>query len=279
MSDWSEPEISETISLVAANGVAVDAWDVLSRSNRLVLRLLPGGLIVKTVRIEDAARLMREVAVAKHVFAQSGPAVPPATGASLWLGGRVAVSLWEPAHALAPPTDAEVCAAYLDLRRCLDSYAGSVPDFREPVLRVASLLNSGKLRHVTSEDASLLRVVCRSSLTHLAGFRWMPCVLHGDPHAGNVATTRQGLQWLDFESTCTGPVEWDLSALPAGACSWAHDSTLLATLVRLRRVCVVVWCASKACPDPAQRDAIAYHLGMIKAEAVEPGRPLTHHLT
>lgn len=41
-----------------------------------------------------------------------------------------------------------------------------------------------------------------------------PRTLHGDPHNGNVVLTRSAPRWLEFESVCSGPLEWDLSALP-----------------------------------------------------------------
>lgn len=265
MSDWSEAEIGEAISVAAASGVAVRTWTVLSRSNRLVLKLGPGGLIAKAVRISDSTLLVNELAVARHVAAQAGPAAPPATGASVLFGKRVAVSLWQPIETLAPPADAEVCRAYTDLRRCLDSYSGALPDFREAVVRAADLLHTRKFPGLSNGDAALLRAFYAASFSRLPEFRWTGRALHGDPHAGNAVSTRQGLRWLDFESACTGPVEWDLSALPDCSPAFDHDPVLLAVLTRLRRACVVVWCAAKTNPHIAEVDAVAHHMEFIRA--------------
>ena len=269
MSGWTEPEVGATVSLLAANGVPVDSWSVLSRSNRLVLALEPGGLIAKAVRSGDSPRLVREFAVAKHVAACHGPAAPPAPGTAVLFGERVAVSLWHPVEALAPPADTEICNAYLDLRRCLDSFPDALPDFQEAIRRAAGLLDTRELRHVSADDAARLRALYAAGFSRLAEFRWTDRLLHGDPHAGNVASTRQGLRWLDFEAVCTGPVEWDLSALPGCPDTFADYPALLATLVRLRCACVVVWCASKAQPDPAETEAIIHYLGIIRSAAWE----------
>ena len=39
-------------------------------------------------------------------------------------------------------------------------------------------------------------------------------VLHGEPHPGNVLTTKNGLLFIDLETCCRGPVEFDLAHAP-----------------------------------------------------------------
>lgn len=39
-------------------------------------------------------------------------------------------------------------------------------------------------------------------------------VLHGEPHPGNVLTTKEGLLFIDLETCCRGPVEFDLAHAP-----------------------------------------------------------------
>jgi thiamine kinase-like enzyme len=39
-------------------------------------------------------------------------------------------------------------------------------------------------------------------------------VLHGEPHPGNVLTTKNGLLFVDLETCCRGPVEFDLAHAP-----------------------------------------------------------------
>jgi Ser/Thr protein kinase RdoA (MazF antagonist) len=39
-------------------------------------------------------------------------------------------------------------------------------------------------------------------------------LLHGEPHPGNVLTTPNGLRFIDLETCCRGPVEFDLAHLP-----------------------------------------------------------------
>jgi Ser/Thr protein kinase RdoA (MazF antagonist) len=39
-------------------------------------------------------------------------------------------------------------------------------------------------------------------------------VLHGEPHPGNVLNTKNGLLFIDLETCCRGPVEFDLAHVP-----------------------------------------------------------------
>jgi thiamine kinase-like enzyme len=39
-------------------------------------------------------------------------------------------------------------------------------------------------------------------------------LLHGEPHPGNMLTTKNGLLFIDLETCCRGPVEFDLAHAP-----------------------------------------------------------------
>ena len=39
-------------------------------------------------------------------------------------------------------------------------------------------------------------------------------LLHGEPHPGNVLSTESGLLFIDLETCCRGPVEFDLAHAP-----------------------------------------------------------------
>jgi Ser/Thr protein kinase RdoA (MazF antagonist) len=39
-------------------------------------------------------------------------------------------------------------------------------------------------------------------------------LLHGEPHPGNVMRTRDGLLFVDLETCCSGPVEFDVAHAP-----------------------------------------------------------------
>jgi thiamine kinase-like enzyme len=57
---------------------------------------------------------------------------------------------------------------------------------------------------------SLRRAICER------GGEQLP---HGEPHPGNVLTTKNGLVFIDLETRCRGPIEFDLAHAPEEAAS------------------------------------------------------------
>ena len=45
-------------------------------------------------------------------------------------------------------------------------------------------------------------------------------LLHGEPHPGNVLGTNDGPVFIDFETICRGPVEFDLAHVPEAVCEY-----------------------------------------------------------
>ncbi len=39
-------------------------------------------------------------------------------------------------------------------------------------------------------------------------------LLHGEPHPGNLLSTKDGLLFIDFETCCRGPIEFDVAHVP-----------------------------------------------------------------
>jgi Phosphotransferase enzyme family len=54
----------------------------------------------------------------------------------------------------------------------------------------------------------------RCNLRRVIGERGSTQVLHGEPHPGNVLSTRNGLVFIDLETCCRGPLEFDLAHAP-----------------------------------------------------------------
>ena len=45
-------------------------------------------------------------------------------------------------------------------------------------------------------------------------------LLHGEPHPGNVLSTKNGPLFIDLETFCRGPVEFDLAHVPEPVCEY-----------------------------------------------------------
>ncbi len=44
-------------------------------------------------------------------------------------------------------------------------------------------------------------------------------LLHGEPHPGNVLNTKEGPRFVDLETCCRGPIEFDLARVPEDSAS------------------------------------------------------------
>jgi len=68
-------------------------------------------------------------------------------------------------------------------------------------------------------------------------------LLHGEPHPGNVLMTSGGPLFIDFETICRGPVEFDLAHVPQAVCDLYPDvnSALLEVCRHLVLAMVAAW--------------------------------------
>ena len=94
----------------------------------------------------------------------------------------------------------------------------------------------------------MLRAAFGMLLPRLEECRFCERPLHGEPHDGNRLLTAAGVRWIDFEGSCRGPVEWDLTFLTEVE---RHvfgpiDDGLLALLSTLNSAPVATWCWARA---------------------------------
>jgi thiamine kinase-like enzyme len=67
---------------------------------------------------------------------------------------------------------------------------------------------------LTDADRELLRDTLRGLGRGISESGGVEQLLHGEPHPGNVLTTKNGLLFIDLETCCRGPVEFDLAHAP-----------------------------------------------------------------
>jgi hypothetical protein len=118
----------------------------------------------------------------------------------------------------------------------------------------------GQSPHVLHDALSICDLSCPAS-----GSGWMgPDRLHGEPHPGNYVSASAGLRWIDLESVCRGPLEWDLAFLPATARELFSDVDryLLSLLEMLNSARVATWCWVQA-RFPEMRRHGEHHLGVV----------------
>jgi thiamine kinase-like enzyme len=119
-----------------------------------------------------------------------------------------------------PVTDLGSPAEYADALRHLHAAMRSIeieeaPHFTERIAEAERLLTQ---RHETPALADDDRLLLLDTL-HAAGHAirrhvTVDQLLHGEPHPGNLLGTTEGLLFIDLETCCRGPVEFDVAHVP-----------------------------------------------------------------
>jgi Ser/Thr protein kinase RdoA (MazF antagonist) len=240
-------------------GIRVPQPRLLEHGNNTVVHLAPLPLVAKVAgragRPARASKLRTELEIASHLVDAGAPIAAPSgeLPAEVHREGDHALTFWRyhEHHPRARIDHATACGTLEAVHRALDTYGGALSSFLDRQVTWAGriLADPNALPTLPAADRAFLKDE-RSRLTATLADRHLPCrTLHGDPHRGNFLVTANGCMMIDFESACSGPVEWDLSALPGHdalppAGLFPVDPELLVLLRRLRSVCVAVWCCA-----------------------------------
>jgi hypothetical protein len=148
----------------------------------------------------------------------------------------------------------------------LAGYPGSLPSLDARHDRAEAMLAAG-LPRLGPADLRLLRRAFGDlrERTRRAGSA-NERVLHGGPHASNLLRTPSGLRWIDLDTVCRGPLEWDLAHLPqeAAAAFPEADLELLDAMRNLQSAEVAVWCWASYGRAPEVDEAAHFHLERIR---------------
>lgn len=266
--------IGAALEVAAAQGVVNCDPCVLKDSNNTVVQLMPARLVAKvgtSVLGQVSGGLEHELAVGLHLAAASAPIAPPSCEPSPGphLSDGLVVTLWrfcenDPAREIPA---AAVAASLRALHRALATFEGELPAFTVELQAVGAVLVDEAAAHdLEPDDRELLRLVHADLTTALAS-RELECrPLHGGPHSGNLLSTLAGPLWIDLETACRGPLEWDLAAMPATVTSSfpEADRELLALLQAARSLCVAVKCWMQPMRAPEVAEAAELHLRWLR---------------
>jgi Ser/Thr protein kinase RdoA (MazF antagonist) len=91
----------------------------------------------------------------------------------------------------------------------------ATPHFIDRVMDAQQLVESRDRTPALAEEDRKLLGTTLGSLRRTIGERSAAeQLLHGEPHPGNVLITHKGLLFIDLETCCHGPVEFDLAHVP-----------------------------------------------------------------
>jgi hypothetical protein len=205
-------------SIASSLGLTVGDAIVLHDSNKLTVRLLPCDVLA---RVAPAALQVAqfEVELAQRLAESGCPvaALERRVDPRIYERDGFVVTLWtyyEPAapREVSPADYARKLERLHAGMRTLDVPA---PHFTDRVEQAQQLVASrDRTPALADADRELLGDTLRS-LRQVIGDRGAAeQLLHGEPHPGNVLATKNGLLFIDLETCCRGPVEFDLAHAP-----------------------------------------------------------------
>jgi Ser/Thr protein kinase RdoA (MazF antagonist) len=207
------------MSIASSLDLTVDDAIVLQDSNKLTLRLLPCDIVA---RVAPAAHQTAqfEIALAQRLADSESPvaALDPRVEARVYERDGFVATLWTYYE---PETPCDVPPA--DYANALERlHAGMykldipAPHFTDRVEEALQLVaNRDQTPALSDVDRELLSITLRSRRRVIGERGAAEQLLHGEPHPGNLLTTRNGLLFIDLETCCRGPVEFDLAHAPA----------------------------------------------------------------
>jgi len=212
--------VAAGVSTAAALDLRVDDAVVVHDSNKLTLRLLPCDVLARVVPAAHQVAQF-EIELAQRLAESESPvaALEPRAEPRVYERDGFVVTLWT---YYPPATPREVSPA--DYAHALERlHAGMrkldvpAPHFTDRVEQAQQLVASRDHTPALADaDRELLGNTLRS-LRRVIGERGgAEQLLHGEPHPGNVLTTKNGLLFIDLETCCRGPVEFDLAHAPEG---------------------------------------------------------------
>ncbi|MEU8401454.1 aminoglycoside phosphotransferase family protein [Nonomuraea sp. NPDC048892] len=206
-------------STASSLGLAADDAIVLHDSNKVTLRLLPCDVLARVAPGADDQVARFEIEVARRLAASGSPvaALEPRVEPRAYERDGFVITLWthyEPAGSGDVPS-AEVAAALGRLHAGMRAMEIPAPHFTDRAEEARRLVADRDRSAALPDDdrrllAGTLRDLRRSITEHGAPEQF----LHGEPHPGNVLSTKDGLLFIDFETCCRGPVEFDLAHQP-----------------------------------------------------------------
>ncbi|WP_188193769.1 phosphotransferase enzyme family protein [Nonomuraea sp. SYSU D8015] len=210
--------VAAAMSTASSLGLTADDAIVLHDSNKLTLRLLPCDVLARVAPVAHQVAEL-EIELARRLAESGSPVavLEPRVEPRVHERDGFVVTLW---NYYEPATPREVSPA--DYAHALERlHAGMrkldvpTPHFTDRVEQAQQLVASrDRTPALADADRELLGDTLRNLRRAIGERGGAEQLLHGEPHPGNVLTTKNGLLFIDLETCCRGPVEFDLAHAP-----------------------------------------------------------------
>ncbi|OMI35725.1 phosphotransferase enzyme family protein [Streptomyces sparsogenes] len=210
--------VAAAMSIASSRGLAVEDAVVLNDSNKLTLRLLPCDVLARVAPVAHQVAEF-EVELAQRLAESGCPvaALEPRVEPRPYERDGFVVTLWTWYEPVAPQevSPADYAGALERLHAGMRAVDVPTPHFTDRVEQAQRLLaDRDRTPALADADRELLGDTL-GRLRRVIGERGgAQQLLHGEPHPGNVLTTSNGLLFIDLETCCRGPVEFDLAHAP-----------------------------------------------------------------
>ena len=213
--------VAAATSTASALGLKVEDAVVLHNSNKLTARLLPCDLLARIAeeRGDNRRNADFEAEIAQRLAETESPAaaLDPRVEPRRYVRDGFVITFWtyyEPAagRSIEPTEYAQALERLHAGMRRIDIPS---PHFTDRIAEAEALVGdraqSPRLKDV---DRELLSDALRTLRQSIAGRGAEEQLLHGEPHPGNLISTKRGLLFVDLETCCRGPVEFDIAHAP-----------------------------------------------------------------
>jgi hypothetical protein len=210
--------VAAATSIASALDLPVDEAIVLHHSNKLAVRLVPCDVLARVAHIgQEVAQF--EVELAQLLVETESPVavLDPRVEPRPYERDGFVVTLWTyyepvPPRELSPANYAKALERLHAGMRSLDVTS---PHFTDRITSAQRLVMShDRTPELVDADRELLVNTLRSRRRAISDRRPVEQLLHGEPHPGNVLSTSRGLLFIDLETCCRGPIEFDLAHVP-----------------------------------------------------------------
>jgi molybdopterin-guanine dinucleotide biosynthesis protein A len=263
-------------ALDAARGVAeAHRWDasaarIISDWNDTIVDLAPTPVVARvatsTIAEDKEETYAREVSVTGYAARRGAPVVPPLGGPERRHG--LVVTLWEYAEELPGELEPRAMAQALqDLHQAIATYPEPLPALDQRLDRAQGVVDAaGGVPRLDEADRQFLSETLAETRAAVAVLGLESRPIHGGPHGSNLLNTPTGPRWIDFDTVCLGPREWDVAHLPAEAVPFLPDVDLdaLAIVRRLVSADVAIWCWHGYGRAPEVDEAAHFHLAALR---------------
>jgi aminoglycoside phosphotransferase (APT) family kinase protein len=211
----AERAIQAAVSSAVRLGLTVHDAAVLHNSNTLTLRLEPCDVLARVApAAHQCAQL--EVDLARRL-AEVGSPVAALESPEVFVQGDHVVTLW--AYYAPATTQPLPIGEYVDALQRLHAGMRRIdlptPHFTDRVTEAQMLVaDHARTPELTGPDRVFLAGALDRGRRAVSGSGRPEQLLHGEPHPGNLLSTRTGPLFIDFETCCRGPVEFDLAHAP-----------------------------------------------------------------